>query len=369
MLKRINIIFSFLLITTALLAQEGRYGLSFGNEQNNGSKLCVDIEMSFKNGGKLGSANLVMEYNKTTLTNPTLISDNLPNANYATRNLIQSVDSLVSFTIDLLTENEGMAIAQAPGKTLIGNVCFDIISSSGASFVDWKIKNTTATVIYLEDETTKLRRGRIEVLCNNTGAPCDDGDANTSDDKLDRNCNCAGLQMDCVDDASIDIQNPPSRTYKSRMKIQSAGFIRNKSVVEFKAGESITLSAGFEAEEGCDFLAMIENCEDNVIEEVAESRTSEVSKATTDLVDFSFSIQPNPVRTTATITYILPKAQQIHINIYSLQGQLLQQLESSKMGAGMHIKEWYADGLSSGMYLLSLETANHKEIKKIIIGN
>lgn len=369
MFKKINTILIALFFLNSLVAQEGRYGLSFGNEQISGSTLCVDIELRFKEGGKLGSSNLVMEYNKETLTNPVLVSNNLPAANYATPTFFQSVDSLASFNIDLLIENAGMTIAEAPNKTVLGNVCFDILAGSGASFLDWKIKNTTATVVYLDDDLSKLKRGKIEVLCNNEGNPCDDRNANTSDDKLDSNCNCTGTQMNCTDDEVLDEETIPSRTYKSRMKIRSAGFVRNNSSVAFKAGESITLSEGFEAEEGCDFLAMIELCEDNIIEEVAENRTHKIAKSATNLGDFSLSIQPNPVSTSATIIYTLPQTQEIAINIYSLQGHLVKRIESAMMSEGMHLKEWNAQDLSSGMYLLTLETRTHQEVRKIIIGN
>lgn len=274
MIKYIAFFFLFSFVSHALMAQEGRYGLSFTNEQTTGSTLCVDIEMRFKQGGKLGSSNLVMKYNKAKLANPVFSNSYLPNANYSTATVTNPIDSLASFNIDLLTENNGIIIATAPAKTAIGQLCFDILGGEGASYIDWHIKNTSATVVYLDDETTLLSSGRIDVLCTNTGIACDDGNPNTTDDKYDINCLCTGTQMACVDDTNIDEAAIPARTYRSRMKINSQGTIRPNAKVDFRAAQTITLGVGFHAEEGSEFLAMIEDCIDNLVEEVTESSFS-----------------------------------------------------------------------------------------------
>ena len=94
MTKRITYLFLILLIANVLPAQDGRFGLSFSNEQISGNTLCVDIELHFKDGGQLGSSNLVMKYNKSILTNPVLSSDNLPASQYHTRSVTNPIDSL-----------------------------------------------------------------------------------------------------------------------------------------------------------------------------------------------------------------------------------------------------------------------------------
>ncbi|MEM1122592.1 MAG: hypothetical protein AAGJ18_19265, partial [Bacteroidota bacterium] len=245
MIKYIVLFFLLFITSIALSAQDGRYGLSFANEQTNGNTLCVDIELRFKNGGKLGSSNLVMKYNKVKLANPVFSNSSLPVANYATATVTNPVDSLAAFNIELLTKNNGMTIATAPAKTVIGQLCFDVLNGIGASYIDWQIRSTEATVVFLDDETTQLKRGRIDVLCTNVGLACDDGDPNTTNDKYDINCLCAGTQMDCVDDTAINQEAIPARIYKSRMKINSQGKIRPNARVDFRAAQSITLGVGF----------------------------------------------------------------------------------------------------------------------------
>ncbi len=368
---KIKYLLFFLLIGNCLLAQEGRYGLSFANEQTTGSTLCVDIELRFKNGGKLGSSNLVMKYNKARLANPVFSSSNLPIANYSTATVTNPVDSLASFNIDLLTENNGMTIATAPAKTTIGKLCFEVLAGAEASYLDWQIKNTVATVIYLDDETTQLRRGRIDVLCTNVGASCDDGNPNTTDDKYDINCLCAGTQMDCTDDTNINEEAIPARTYKSRMKISSQGKIRPNARVDFRAAQTITLGVGFHAEEGSEFVAMIEDCVDNLVEEVTESRFSEAGEValltTTPLQDLSLSVYPNPISGTATLTYTLPQTEQFRLSLFSLRGQLVQSIFSGTQEGGMHLVEWQATDLPPGMYFMSMETAGGRVVQKVVI--
>ncbi len=372
MIKRITYLFLILLIANVLPAQEGRFGLSFSNEQINGNTLCVDIELRFKSGGKLGSSNLVMKYNKSMLANPVLSSDNLPAGQYHTRSVTNPVDSLAAFNIELLTENNGMTIATAPAKTTVGQICFDVLSGMGANYLDWQIKSTSATVVYLDDESTKLRRGRIEVLCNNVGQACDDGDANTSGDVYDSNCLCAGTQMNCTDDTDINQAGIPGRTYKSRMKIRSEGTVRPNAKVDFRAGETITLGVGFHAEEGSDFTAMIEDCTDNLVQETSADRTNETTtKLTvtenTFLDDLSLKVYPNPIASSATVTYVLPQAAAVRISIYSMQGQLIQSLFTGTKSEGMHLAEWQVTDVPKGMYFLSLETAKGRIMEKVVV--
>ena len=370
MIKQIAYVFLFWLVGNVLYAQQGRYGLSFANEQTTGSTLCTDIELRFKEGGKLGSSNLVMMYNKAKLGNPVFSSSTLTAA-YSTATVTNPVDSLASFNIELLTENSGMTIATAPNKTIIGKVCFDVLAGTGASYLDWHIKNTAATVVYLDDETTKLRRGRIEVLCNNVGETCDDGDANTTDDKYDINCLCAGTQMDCTDDTNVDEVAIPARTYKSRMKISSQGMIRPKAKVEFRAAQSITLGAGFHAEEGSEFTAMIEDCVDNLVEEVTESRFSEAGEfpvlTTTPLQDLSLTVYPNPINGSATLTYVLPETERVQLSLYSLRGELVQLLFNGTQAAGMHLVDWQVSDLPPGMYFMSIETVGGRVVQKVVL--
>ena len=349
-----------------LTAQDSHYGLSFANEAVNGNTLCLDIQLQFTDGGKLGSSNLVMKYNRTMLGNPVYATSSLSSAQYHTTTVTNPLDSLASFNIELLAENNGMTIATAPLMTTVGQLCFDVLSGMDASYLDWHIQTTEATVVYLDDESTALTKGTIAPFCNNTGQSCDDGNANTTGDKYDINCLCAGTQLECINNDQIDVDAIPARTYKSTMSISSAGLIRPNATVAFKAGDQINLEPGFYAEPGSDFLAMIEACADNSIVENATSRTHSKDFSTNNLSAISLVVHPNPVASAATITYVLPKTDKLHINLYSIDGQLLQTLFKGTKETGMHLIEWQVAGLPRGMYFLSLETRGNRVVRKVV---
>ena len=356
----------FFTITTLLTAQDSRYGLAFANEAVNGNTLCLDIQMQFTEGGKLGSSNLVMKYNRTMLGNPVYAASSLPSAQYHTTTVTNPLDSLASFNIELLAENNGMTIATAPLMTTVGQLCFDVLAGMDASYLDWRIQTTAATVVYLDDESTALTKGTIAPFCNNTGQACDDGDANTTGDVYDINCLCAGMQLACINNDQIDLAAIPARTYKSRMRISSTGLIRPNASVTFKAGDQIDLAPGFYAEPGSAFLAMIEACADNAIVENATSRTQLENFSTNNFSDIALAVHPNPVANNATITYVVPKTDKLHINLYTLDGQLLQTLFKGTKEEGMHLIDWQVAGLPKGMYFMSLETRESRVVRKVV---
>jgi hypothetical protein len=54
------------------------------------------------------------------------------------------------------------------------------------------------------------------------------------------------------------------------------------------------------------------------------------------------------------ISYSLPKAAQVELNVYNLQGQLVQSLVNGKQDKGIHKAEFNGADLTSGMYVYSL---------------
>jgi hypothetical protein len=64
---------------------------------------------------------------------------------------------------------------------------------------------------------------------------------------------------------------------------------------------------------------------------------------------------PNPFNPVTAISYSLPKAAQVELNVYNLQGQLVQSLVNGKQDKGIHKAEFNGAGLTSGMYIYSLK--------------
>jgi len=64
---------------------------------------------------------------------------------------------------------------------------------------------------------------------------------------------------------------------------------------------------------------------------------------------------PNPFNPVTTINYALPKTSQVELNVYNLNGQLVNSLVNGKMGKGSHKIEFNGADLTSGMYVYNLK--------------
>ncbi len=83
-----------------------------------------------------------------------------------------------------------------------------------------------------------------------------------------------------------------------------------------------------------------------------------------------FSLQqnfPNPFNPGTTIAFTLPVSCRATLKIYNLQGQEVATLVSEKLGEGEHRTEWDAAGLPSGVYFYTLEAANFRQAKKLLL--
>lgn len=80
-----------------------------------------------------------------------------------------------------------------------------------------------------------------------------------------------------------------------------------------------------------------------------------------------FQNYPNPVRTTATISYVLPESGDVKLEVYNTSGQLVETLVNVRQKAGTHSVEWDAEALASGVFFYRIETANYTDAKKCIV--
>ncbi len=76
---------------------------------------------------------------------------------------------------------------------------------------------------------------------------------------------------------------------------------------------------------------------------------------------------PNPFNATTFISYSLPKASNVKLQIYNLKGQLVETLVDEDKPAGFHYLIWNAKDMSSGIYFYKLYTDTFTSIKKCII--
>ena len=76
---------------------------------------------------------------------------------------------------------------------------------------------------------------------------------------------------------------------------------------------------------------------------------------------------PNPFNATTTISYELPKASNVRIEIYDIGGRKVAILDEGKQEAGKHSIQWNARSLSSGVYFYRIKAGKFTETKKLVL--
>jgi hypothetical protein len=77
---------------------------------------------------------------------------------------------------------------------------------------------------------------------------------------------------------------------------------------------------------------------------------------------------PNPFNPTTTITFDLPQASNVTLNVYNLLGQRVATLlDDARLSASRQTVTFDASGLPSGMYLYMLKTNNRTETRRMVL--
>lgn len=140
------------------------YDLAFAEAGFNGNTFCVEIMLSFDQASnKLGSSNLVFDFDKNVIDNPTLTSQTLSGAPiYFPPSLTTPSQGRASFNVELGFPNFGDAVAGSPNQTLLARVCFDYPIPGQIVTLTWYENGTSGTVVFLDDESTRLTAGTLQ---------------------------------------------------------------------------------------------------------------------------------------------------------------------------------------------------------------
>ena len=77
-------------------------------------------------------------------------------------------------------------------------------------------------------------------------------------------------------------------------------------------------------------------------------------------------IYPNPFNPSATISWEQPGAENVHISIFNLKGELSDEFSFTKSQPGSHTFEWYPADLPAGVYLIRLSGETFTVTQKAI---
>lgn len=133
--------------------------------------------------------------------------------------------------------------------------------------------------------------------------------------------------------------------------IDAANIVSASTIVEYRAGGSITLLPGFEARTGSTFSA---NIKPVYIGKEGDTR-------------LQLAAFPNPFEHSTTIDYYLPADGKVNLWITDTQGKIVGQLlQDENQSAGHHNVEWKPQFISSGVYISILEANQQKAASRIV---
>jgi hypothetical protein len=84
-------------------------------------------------------------------------------------------------------------------------------------------------------------------------------------------------------------------------------------------------------------------------------------ESTLDVIYFYKKISPpypNPFNPVTMIEYGIPERSDVLIEVYNIQGRLIEKMFHSDMEAGYHTYTWNGSNQSSGIYLIRMKIAD-----------
>ena len=76
---------------------------------------------------------------------------------------------------------------------------------------------------------------------------------------------------------------------------------------------------------------------------------------------------PNPFNPITNISYGLPVDGNVSINIYNIEGKIIETLHNGIQKAGNHSIQWDANVYPSGVYFVKFETQNFNKTQKLML--
>ncbi len=77
---------------------------------------------------------------------------------------------------------------------------------------------------------------------------------------------------------------------------------------------------------------------------------------------------PNPFNPVTTVNFKLPIESQVHIQVFDIQGRLIETLSNGiMMSGGYHSVIWNADDHSSGLYIVKMLAGDHVSTQKLLL--
>jgi len=76
---------------------------------------------------------------------------------------------------------------------------------------------------------------------------------------------------------------------------------------------------------------------------------------------------PDPFASKTTISYILPKSENVELILYDITGRTIKTLVNEAQNAGKHSVDWTANNELSGVYFYKIKAGNFTAVKKCVL--
>ena len=78
-------------------------------------------------------------------------------------------------------------------------------------------------------------------------------------------------------------------------------------------------------------------------------------------------LAPNPVRTTAQLSYALPQRAHVRLSVVDVQGREVAQLTNAEREAGRHVAQLDVSDLRAGLYFIRLRAAGQELRQRLVV--
>ncbi len=112
--------------------------------------------------------------------------------------------------------------------------------------------------------------------------------------------------------------------------------------------------------------AVTKACESGWVYGVGGGRVSLKVEETPDSYELGQNF-PNPFNPVTMISFALPKATHVRIEVFNVKGELVKVLLNGTRGAGYHTVEWNAAGEASGIYFYRIVTGEFTMTRKMLL--
>ncbi len=169
----------------------------------------------------------------------------------------------------------------------------------------------------------------------------------------------------------IELGNP-SKAEPQKLYSQSMDLLYRSKGNRTKAG-IIDLRGSHEIASGTTQLLSIEGRCEVLSAVVADGAARSIQPAIDNKVgqlptDYALSQNyPNPFNPSTMISFTLPEASQVMLNVFNIQGQRVSTLADGMFEAGEHVVTWDGARFASGVYFYRLEAGQFAQTRKMIL--